>query len=269
VSDLAAHLERYGIKHFPDDDAYWKWGGTALDLKTARQIERYMWAHADGKVTPSQTRRFYDLIATPAVASVVHSQKADAIRASGQAVADRIGSARRVLDLGCGLGYLTTYYAIVNPSRRVLGCDASQKTMHHADVLAKKFGIPNVEFLHWKANEPLPAGPWDAVVSTQFFSELNSHDTLLGDIASQLADDGMIVSVDAFGTQVAAEHFRAAAAENGLRLSRFGFCRFSDLGTFRVYPIMVLTPGVGPAGPSFDLGREWESMLAEIAEIED
>jgi SAM-dependent methyltransferase len=260
--DLVDHLARYEIRHFADD-SYWEWGATILDRKTGRKIERYMGAHADGRVTPSQSRHFYDLIATPRVASVVHSLKADAIRSSGQAVADTIGSARRVLDLGCGLGYLTTYYAAMVPTRHVLGCDASQKTIHYADVFSKKFEIRNVEFAQWQADEGVPPGLWDAVISTQFFSELDGHETLLKEVASQLADDGIVVSVDAFGGHQDVERFLAVAAGCSLQLTQFGWCWFSDLGVAGAYPMVVLTTSA-TANPSIDLGREWEAMLGEL-----
>jgi 2-polyprenyl-3-methyl-5-hydroxy-6-metoxy-1,4-benzoquinol methylase len=260
--DLVDHLARYEIRHFADD-SYWEWGATILDRKTGRKIERYMGAHAEGRATPSQSRHFYDLIATPQIASVVHSLKADAIRSSGQAVADTIGSARRVLDLGCGLGYLTTYYAAMVPTRHILGCDASQKTIHYADVFAKKFEVRNVEFAQWQADEEVPPGPWDAVTSTQLFSELDGHETLLKDIASQLADDGMVVSVDAFGRHQDVERLFAVAAKCGLHVTQFGWCRYSDLGVAGAYPMVVLTTSATPT-LNIDLQREWEAMLAEL-----
>jgi 2-polyprenyl-3-methyl-5-hydroxy-6-metoxy-1,4-benzoquinol methylase len=71
---------------------------------------------------------FYEFIADPQIAGVVHSMKADAIRVCGQFVAERL-TGPRVLDVGCNIGYLSTWYARVHPAIQVTGVDISSASI--------------------------------------------------------------------------------------------------------------------------------------------
>jgi 2-polyprenyl-3-methyl-5-hydroxy-6-metoxy-1,4-benzoquinol methylase len=52
-----------------------------------------------------------------------------------------------ILDLGCGFGLFTLYYAAQNPNVRVIGIDISSTRIEMAKKSAQKLGIRNVEFL--------------------------------------------------------------------------------------------------------------------------
>lgn len=53
---------------------------------------------------------------------------------------------RRVLDLGCGNGFLTCFYARLFPDSAVLGLDNSARAIDCATELARKLGLSNVRF---------------------------------------------------------------------------------------------------------------------------
>ena len=75
---LLAHLSSFGVQHF-NDETYWEWGLGQLGDRLAEQTDRLRDPIQDGTATPSQVRRFYDHIADPRVAAVVHSLNAVAI----------------------------------------------------------------------------------------------------------------------------------------------------------------------------------------------
>jgi SAM-dependent methyltransferase len=260
--NLTDHLEKYGIHHF-HDESYYTFFDEALSEKLKCKISRFFEDSADRAVTEAKNKNFYELIADPNVARVVHSLKADAIRASGVEVLKLLGDAKSVLDLGCGLGYLTTAYATAVPDAHVLGCDRSRMTLHHARTIASKLGVGSVDFAHWQPDVPLPEGEWDVVVSTQFLCQLDSWLALLAVVKDSLSNNGRIISVDAFQPDDAGEFLTEVEAV-GLHIASFGWARFSDLGMSGSYPVMVLSK-TEPTNDLPDIADEWSAEAARVA----
>jgi methylase of polypeptide subunit release factors len=98
--------------------------------------------------------RFFDFIAKPPILGLVHSLKADAMRVSGDAIAEHLPDRSRILDLGCHAGYLTTWYARLLPSASVLGVDRSRPAIETARQFAEQLGVSNVAFLRGPSTNP-------------------------------------------------------------------------------------------------------------------
>lgn len=78
-----------------------------------------------------------------------------------------------LLDLGCGPGFLTCYYASVRPNVRVVGVDQSANAVARGRELAESLGLANVEFVQADITEGLPEiGTFTVVVSTGTVSEI-------------------------------------------------------------------------------------------------
>ena len=96
----------------------------------------------------------------------------EAIATYDQALREHLHKGARVLDLGCGTGFnLARLQNLGLPFGSYTGVDLS------ADMLARarrKFAqLPNVEFRQLDLlADPLPAGPFDLVVSTNAFEHL-------------------------------------------------------------------------------------------------
>lgn len=65
----------------------------------------------------------------------------------GQFVPDR----GTVLDLGCGFGLFTLYFAMTHPEARFVGVDLSTRRIELARNSARKLGLTNVEFIQGDA----------------------------------------------------------------------------------------------------------------------
>jgi 2-polyprenyl-6-hydroxyphenyl methylase/3-demethylubiquinone-9 3-methyltransferase len=68
----------------------------------------------------------------------------------------------RVLDLGCGFGLFSLYFAALEPGRRITGVDRSAKRIAQARESARRLGIENVgyqvaEGLEWSSEETFEA----------------------------------------------------------------------------------------------------------------
>src|SRR5689334_13551866 len=78
----------------------------------------------------------------------------------------RVGSAPCVLDFGCGVGILTTFYARQCPDREFVGLDRSTVSIAAAEQKAGELGLANVHFGCMDAEiERLP-GRYDLIIAT-------------------------------------------------------------------------------------------------------
>lgn len=264
--ELTEHLRQYGIRYFSNDQ-YWAWGGEQLGERIVEKLTRLREPLQEARATPDEVHAFYDFISDQKIGAVVHSMKADAIRASGEAIEKCIRDRTRILDVGCGLGYLTSWYARINPVCHVVGVDYSEKTVRQARRLAGHLGIRNIEFQVANIAENATGGTYDAVVDSQCLSILDSVSPgivmhCLTNLRAALAPDGILVSISAIGDCATAQGFIEKLQTSGFGIQAFEFIFHSDLGDHGAYPVMIARPGI----PSVDLNLEesWQGALLEI-----
>lgn len=240
---LTKHLLLYGIRHFKTDD-YWAWAGSSLGEKKARELDslRHRVTKLGAKKYPRDVKAFYDAVACPETAPVILSMKADAIRASGEAVAERLAGRKNILDLGCGTGYLSTWYAGL--ADRVTGVDFSEASIALAKKMAAKLKAKNARFLVFDlcADAQPDIGLFDAVVDTQTLSTVQNIPRALGNIKACLAPGGVLVSVPSLETARHARAYIRCLENAGFRLHSFEFIQYADCGSRGAYPVITASP---------------------------
>ncbi len=163
---LEAHLHSWGLKRFQDEAAYYQWQKDALsasDISSLQQLARYRQTPGDS----SADIRFYDLAATPAILPVLYSQRYDFFHAAGIAISSRLSSVERVLDFGCGVGILTTFWATMFPNITFVGIDRSSQSITMASQQALQRQLNNVLFECCQVPDEDMTGEFDCLVSTQ------------------------------------------------------------------------------------------------------
>lgn len=164
---IADHLARWGLRRFDSDATYDQWQRTALkpdELTTLLRLSEQR--RAPGAGAADETA-FYDYAATAHVLPVLYSQRYDYYATVGSAVAERIGPARSVLDAGCGIGVLTTFYARQFPQCSFTGVDRSQASIAVAQEQAAALGLTNVRFDCLDVERASPPGSFDCIIATQ------------------------------------------------------------------------------------------------------
>ena len=144
LQSLHSHLAAWGLRQFTSDEAYFQWQRETLSPAEFTALHR----NAEQKRSGSSVDEvsFYDAAAHPNVLPVLYSQRYDYYLAIGSRVADRIGDARSILDVGCGVGILTTFYASQHPDKNFVGIDRSPASIARAQEQTKVFGLTNVRF---------------------------------------------------------------------------------------------------------------------------
>jgi SAM-dependent methyltransferase len=109
---------------------------------------------------------FYDAAAQPHILPVLYSQQYGYYRAVGPQVADRVGDAASILDVGCGVGILTTFYAKQYPDKTVVGIDRSPASIARAQQQAQALNLMNVQFECLDLDHRAPTRSFDLILAT-------------------------------------------------------------------------------------------------------
>jgi len=161
---LHEHLAWWGLTRFTTDREYLAWQQQQLSREDLNQLR----AKAERKRSGNRSDdiSFYDLTAQPVILPVLYSQRYDYYDTVGVRVVARIGSATRVLDFGCGVGILTTFYARQFPDREFIGLDRSAASLDVAQQKARELGLANVRFDCVDAEMEQLSGRYDLIVAT-------------------------------------------------------------------------------------------------------
>ncbi|HSN04173.1 MAG TPA: methyltransferase domain-containing protein [Nitrospira sp.] len=161
---LEAHLARWGLRHVLSDADYFAWQRKTLSSADLNQLNRQVERKRSGDLRDEIA--FYDLTAQPHILPVLYSQRYEYYCGIGSRVAARINSANTVLDVGCGVGILTTFYARRYPEKQFVGIDRSPASIAAARQQAERLGLTNVCFRCEDVETAPQAAPYDLIVAT-------------------------------------------------------------------------------------------------------
>jgi 2-polyprenyl-3-methyl-5-hydroxy-6-metoxy-1,4-benzoquinol methylase len=96
---------------------------------------------------------------------------------------------KKVLDVGCGTGYGSSYLAELASS--VVGIDLSRQALRFARARYRK---PNLQYLRMNAEKlNFPSRSFDFVISTENFEHLSNQEMNLREMARVLTQDGILL----------------------------------------------------------------------------
>ncbi len=164
LQSLHSHLAWWGLRQFTSDETYFQWQREILSLAEITALHRQVEQKRHG--SPADEVTFYDATAHPNILPVLYSQQYDYYLAIGPRVAPRIGEARSILDVGCGAGILTTFYARQYPDKTFVGIDRSPASIERAQEQAKAHSLTNVRFDCLDFDHTPPTRSYDLVLAT-------------------------------------------------------------------------------------------------------
>ncbi|MEO8339035.1 MAG: class I SAM-dependent methyltransferase [Nitrospirota bacterium] len=164
MQSLHSHLAGWGLRQFTSDEAYFQWQRETLSPAELATLHRQVEQKRGGSTADEVA--FYDATAHSNILPVLYSQQYDYYLAIGARVADRIGEARFIIDVGCGIGILTTFYARQYPDKTFIGIDRSPASVARAQERTKALGLTNVQFECLDLDLPAPTRSSDLILST-------------------------------------------------------------------------------------------------------
>jgi len=164
LQSLHSHLAGWGLRQFTSDETYFQWQRETLSPAEITALHRQVEQKRGGSSADEVS--FYDAIAHPNILPLLYSQQYDYYLAIGSRVADRISGARSILDVGCGVGILTTFYARQHPDKTFVGIDRSPASIMRAQEQAKALGLTNVQFECLDLDHTTPPRSFDLILTT-------------------------------------------------------------------------------------------------------
>ncbi len=109
-----------------------------------------------------------------------------------------MGSARRILDFGCGIGILTTFFARRHPESRFVGVDRSSASIDYASRRAAELRLDNVEFHRIDVDREAVSGSYDLVLATHALLQAEQDPGIPSDRWESFARGGDVARQTAF-----------------------------------------------------------------------
>jgi SAM-dependent methyltransferase len=164
LQSLYSHLAGWGLRQFTSDEAYFQWQREILLPSEITALHRQVEQKRGG--SSADEVAFYDATTHSNILPVLYSQQYDYYLAIGARVADRIDEARSILDVGCGVGILTTFYARQYPDKTFVGIDRSPESIVRAQEQTKALGLTNVRFEYLDLDRTAPTRSYDLILAT-------------------------------------------------------------------------------------------------------
>jgi hypothetical protein len=164
AQSLYSHLAWWGLRQFTSDKAYFQWQREILSPAEITALHRQAEQKRGG--SSADEVAFYNATTHSNILPVLYSQQYDYYLAIGARVADRIGEARSILDVGCGVGILTTFYARQYPDKTFVGIDRSPDSIVRAQEQSKALGLTNVRFECLDLDHTAPTHSHDLILAT-------------------------------------------------------------------------------------------------------
>jgi SAM-dependent methyltransferase len=161
---LHEHLAWWGLRRFASDADYFAWQSKQLSPAELNQLKAQVERKRGGDRRDEIA--FYNLTAQPQILPVLYCQRYEYYSEIGFRVASCIEDAHSILDFGCGVGILTTFYGRQFPDKEFIGIDRSPVSVARAQEKAKALGLSNVRFACADIERDSVSGSYDLMVAT-------------------------------------------------------------------------------------------------------
>ena len=170
---LREHLALWRLRPFTSDSEYFAWQRRQLSSEELTQLA--FLAERKRQGDRRDEIAFYDRTASPTIFPVLYSQRYEYYEEIGRRVCASLASTETVLDFGCGLGILTTFYARQFPEKTFVGLDRSCASIAVARHMASELRLDNIRFECVDGEVDALSGVYDLVITTHVLMQAE-HD---------------------------------------------------------------------------------------------
>lgn len=207
---IKSHLEEFGLEFFNTESDYFVWADKLFERnfkKLGKDINKYITTFEKHSADPENeriTKLFFDIAASHNLfIKILHSIKSVNIAQSCMGVIDEITDNSNILDLGCNVGYLSSFYAKHFPNSLITGIDVNKKSILKAREINQN--IKNLEFFN--NYEDIKNKKFDFIIDTQCLSTLHDENIIketIKKVRNLTKDKCKLISISNI---VSAEHY--------------------------------------------------------------
>ena len=196
------HLKLFNIFNFKSFDeienfAYSNWSKPTKDeLKFLNQRKK-----ADPSSSFIDNLKFYGAVGKSEILqSLILSERYGSYESSSNFVIENLNGFKTILDIGCSIGYLTTYYALKIPESSFIGIDFSFESVKKANNMKKKLNLNNIDFMVRDMNKiNYPNKYFDCIVDTQSIYYSKDYLKTFNHLRKILSDNGILITIPGIG----------------------------------------------------------------------
>ncbi|MDP6247881.1 MAG: class I SAM-dependent methyltransferase [SAR324 cluster bacterium] len=238
---LKEHLKRYGIYEI-NKDKYWTWSGKKLGERKIKRLNILREPIVKGCATEEDYLRFVEYIASPKVASVVHTMNYGGIYKCCEYINNYIEGATSILDIGCNIGYGTTWFSLNHKKSHFTGCDVSSSSIKTAKMFSNKFKINNIQFINENVTDLYLNKKFDLVISSQCLKYVEDGNNGLNSIKRFMNEDSNLICIEHLNSKSQAKEFISNIKKNNLYLNYFNFpIIYNSFDGIELYPVMFIS----------------------------
>ena len=237
-----AHLKLFNIFHFKSFDeienfAYSNWSKPTKDeLKFLNQRKK-----ADPSSSFIDNLKFYGAVGKSEILqSLILSERYGSYESSSNFVIENLNGFKTILDIGCSIGYLTTYYALKIPESSFIGIDFSFESVKKANNMKKKLNLNNIDFMVRDMNKMnYPNKYFDCIVDTQSIYYSKDYLKTFNHLRKILSDNGILITIPGIGEKDLIKQYINQIQNAGFSIINFKFIETTNLGEKEYLPTIT------------------------------
>ena len=247
---LKNHLIKLGFTQFKYNKDYNKWAQEKIKKSklSKKVIEKYYYYLKQNSIKNKYKLdlNFYNLIAEfDVLYKTLHSFKFKDIVLSGMEITKELTEPTKVLDIGCNIGYLTSFYAKYFPRSNFIGYDKSRYSIDEAKKIYSKLEYPNLDFIN--NLKKLNNNRFNYIIDTQCLTNVSNRNLrlIVKFIKNKLKPLGKVISISNLPNEKEAEKFIEIFYDNKLFLKEIRPLLLINLNGLQAYTKLIFTGNIG------------------------
>ena len=236
------HLKLFNIFYFKSFNELHKFANTNWPEPTKEElIILNNREKADSSSSFKDNWKFYSAIGKSKILqSVILSERYGSYKSCSNFIIKNLHGVKTVLDIGCSIGYLTTYYALKIPESSFIGIDFSLESVKKANFMKKKLNLNNIDFITEDMNSiNFPDKYFDCIVDTQSIYYSKDYLRTFNHLRKILSDNGLLITIPGIGEKDPIKQYIYQIKEAGFSIQDFKFIETINLGHTEYLPAIT------------------------------
>ena len=196
---------------------------------------------ADPSSSIKDNLRFYSALGKSGLLqSAILSERYGSYESTSSFVLENLHGTKKVLDVGCSIGYLTTYYALKIPESSFIGIDFSLESIKTANNMKKQLNLDNIDFAHSDMNNiKYPDKYFDYIVDTQSIYYSKNYLETFNHLKKKLSSYGILITMPGIGEKNQIKLYINQIQTAGFSVQDFRFIKAINLGETEHLPVIT------------------------------